>query len=64
MKDYDIYLEHYGIDREGNTPQYDEEESQEYLQTIEWKRNLHRENNTICIETYSYEFRENTIFDD
>lgn len=64
LKDYDIYLEHYGIDREGNAPQYDEEESQEYLQTIEWKRNLHRENNTICIETYSYEFRENTIFDD
>lgn len=63
LTDYGIYLEHYGIDRAGKAPQYEEEAEEKYIQSIEWKRNLHRENHTICIETYSYEFQEGTIFD-
>lgn len=63
LTDYGIYLEHYGIDRTGKAPQYEEEEGEKYIQSIEWKRNLHRENHTICIETYSYEFQEDIILD-
>jgi len=63
LSDYGIYLEHYGIDREGNTPQYSKEVGEQYIASMNWKREIHRSNNTICIETYSYEFNEGKIFD-
>ena len=56
-----IYLEHYGIDREGNTkPGIDKDA---YNALIERKRQVHQENGTILLETFSYEFSEKTIDD-
>lgn len=63
LPDYGIYIEHYGIDRNGNAPQYEKEKSDEYVRSILWKRRIHIENKTKCIETYSYEFYEGIIFD-
>ena len=63
LSDYGIYLEHYGIDREGNTPQYDKNASDEYKRSMQWKRQTHEANGTKCLETYSYEFNEGTLFD-
>ncbi len=63
LPDYGVYLEHYGIDRNGNAPQYDKEASDEYIRSMHWKRQIHSENETKCIETYSYEFNEGIIFD-
>ncbi|MDE7182599.1 MAG: topoisomerase DNA-binding C4 zinc finger domain-containing protein, partial [Clostridia bacterium] len=63
LPDYGIYLEHYGIDRNGRAPQYEKEASEEYIHSMEWKREIHVKNETKCIETYSYEFNEGTIFD-
>lgn len=62
LPEYGIYIEHYGIDKNGRTPQYTSEEECNYLKSIEWKRNIHKEHNTVCIETYSYEFNDETIF--
>ena len=54
-----IYLEHFGIGRDGSTaPGID---SQKYNEGIQWKRRLHRANGTTMIETYSYERQEGTI---
>lgn len=56
-----IYLEHYGIDREGNTkPGVDKAA---YNALIERKRQVHQEYGTILLETYSYQFTEKTIDD-
>lgn len=63
LPEYGIYLEHYGIDRNGNAPQYDKTASDDYIRSMYWKRQIHIENSTKCIETYSYEFNEGTIFD-
>lgn len=63
LPDYDIYIEHYGIDRNGNAPQYDKAASEEYLRSMSWKRQIHRENQTKYIETFSYEFSEGILFD-
>ena len=63
LTDYDIYLEHYGIDRNGNAPQYYETESEKYIRSMKWKREIHSENETVCVETYSYEFNEGVLFD-
>ena len=54
LKDYDIYLEHFGITRDNTVPWLSPIESQKYLDGIEWKREFHKQNNTKLIETYSY----------
>ena len=58
LPEYDIYIEHFGINREGKTPQYSPEEERIYLEGIKWKRKIHKEKNTKLIESYSYEFSE------
>ena len=63
LKDYDIYLEHYGIDKNGETPQYPPKDALKYKEAMAWKRQTHKENGTTCIETYSYEFSEGKIFE-
>ena len=53
LPDYDLWIEHFGIDKYGNTsPMVNKED---YNKKIKWKRSTHAENNTRLIETYSYE---------
>ena len=59
---YKIYMEHYGIDKNGRARQYSYDEEQKYLESIDWKRETHKKNNTVCIETYSSEFSNGKIF--
>ncbi|CAK2015652.1 DNA helicase IV [Vibrio crassostreae] len=55
----DIYIEHFGIDRNGNTrPDID---SVQYNKEIESKRELHNEQDTRLIETFHYEWCENNL---
>ena len=56
---YGIYLEHFGVDRDGNTAPYVSKE--EYHEGMKWKRDLHKENKTVLIESYSYEKQEGTL---
>ena len=36
-------------------------DKEEYLQSLEWKRQLHKSNQTKLIETFSYEKSEGTL---
>lgn len=54
LKDYDIWLEHFGINEDNRTPQYSHAEEKKYIEGMRWKRELHKKNNTKLIETYSY----------
>jgi DNA helicase-4 len=65
-----IYLEHFGISRNGNVPSFfaKKDESIEvakkkYIDSIKWKRDLHNSKNTTLIETYSYEMSEGILFE-
>lgn len=65
-----IYLEHFGISRNGDVPswfakdgQTYEEAKRKYNDKINWARNLHRSHRTILIETFSYEMAEDTLFE-
>ena len=60
---YKIYIEHYGTNKAGKTPQYSADEEQRYKESMEWKRMTHKQYKTTCIETYSSEFADGTIFD-
>ncbi len=63
-----IYLEHFGISRNGNVPSWftgdgTRSASEKYRDDMEWKRNTHRQNGTILIESYSYEMSEGILFE-
>ena len=60
---YKIYHEHYGINKQGRADQFEGQEAAMYVANMQWKRAIHQQNNTICIETYSYEFDDGTVFD-
>ncbi len=59
---YKIYIEHYGVDKNGRARQYFGNGEQKYIQSMEWKRETHQKNKTVCVETYSYEFSNGTVF--
>ena len=61
LSDYDIYLEHFGINKEGRTPQYTSIEEKKYLDGMQWKREVHQKNKTKLIETYSYYSSEGNL---
>lgn len=54
LSDYDIYIEHFGVNEAGQCPQYSDIESEKYQQDMTWKRAFHNEHQTTLIETYSY----------
>jgi DNA helicase IV len=65
-----IYLEHFGINENGEVPYWFENPedgsgltaTEKYQLGIEWKRETHDSNNTVLIETFSYEMRNKTLF--
>ena len=54
LPEYGIYIEHYGV--------YRLAKEKEYRESFEWKKKIHEQNKTICIRTYSREFKDETIF--
>lgn len=63
-----VYIEHFGISREGKVPNWfsgDEfrTASEKYLDDMNWKKQTHRNHGTTLIETYSYEMKENILFE-
>jgi len=47
LPEYNIYIEYFGIDKNGNPPAYFQND---YIASMKWKRELHMANNTVMIE--------------
>ena len=59
LEETNIYIEHFGVDRQGKTrPDID---AIKYVESMNSKRALHKECETILIETFHYEWCENTL---
>ena len=58
LPDYDIYIEHFAVDEDGCTPKGWEG----YYEGMQWKRNLHKQNGTTLVETYSWQCRRQQLF--
>lgn len=55
LPDYDIWVEHFGVDALGEPPRfYSEAERAAYKAGIVWKRKLHAANRTRLVESYSW----------
>jgi DNA helicase-4 len=63
LKDYDIYLEHFGVDENNRAKWLTPFKEQEYVEQMELKREAHKTHNTKLLETYSYYNRDNVLLD-
>lgn len=54
-----IYIEHFAINAAGDTPPFINRE--DYLQSMEWKRQLHAKHGTILIETFSHQHANGSL---
>lgn len=61
LKDYDIYLEHFGVDENNRANWLSQYNEQKYVEEMELKRETHKTNNTKLLETYSYYNRNNVL---
>ena len=53
LPDYGIYIEHFGVNRNGNLPWLSPVEEAKYKEGMTWKRQTHAEHGTILLETTS-----------
>ena len=63
LTDYDIYLEHFGVDENNRAKWLTPFNEQKYVEGMELKREAHKKYNTKLIETYSYYNRDNVLLD-
>mgnify|MGYP002761826032 FL=1 len=63
LPDYDLYLEHFGISKDGHLPWLTKIEEQKYLDDMAWKRETHKSHGTKLLETYSYLSSEGKLLD-
>lgn len=63
LPDYDLYLEHFGISKDGHLPWLSKIEEQKYLDDMAWKRETHKSHGTKLLETYSYLSSEGKLLD-
>ena len=58
---YNIYIEHFGVDKNLNARHLDAMGRNEYKKSIHWKRRIHKRYRSKLIETYSYENWEGNL---
>jgi DNA helicase-4 len=70
QNDRTVYLEHFGIQRNGDIPKFFVKQNQTYEQAraiynnkIKWARETNEKYETTLIESYSYEMSEGILFD-
>lgn len=56
-----LFWEHFAINKYMKTPQFSSADEKKYLEGIKWKRDIHEQNNSKLIETYSWQFQDGTI---
>lgn len=67
LPDYKLYHEHYGIDENGNVPDYFgfkppfRSASEQYQSGMQWKTTIHEKYQTRLIKTYSFQNRKGTL---
>ena len=66
LPDYDLYIEYFGINREGKVADYFRSKdgmsaSAAYQASMKWKRKIHSSKNTVMVECYAYEKFENNL---
>jgi DNA helicase-4 len=61
LKDYDIWLEHFGVDENNSAKWLTPFNEQKYVESMIMKRQTHKKYSTKLLETYSYYNRDNIL---
>jgi DNA helicase-4 len=61
LPQYELYIEHYGVDRQYQAKWLNRAEEIKYIRSMDWKRKIHEEYETKCIETYSFMAQEGIL---
>ncbi|PKG56169.1 UvrD-helicase domain-containing protein [Shewanella sp. GutDb-MelDb] len=59
LPEYGVYIEYYGVDEADNTAPYIDNKA--YLESMAWKRDLHTNNETACIELFYYQHKKGLL---
>ena len=59
LPDVDLYIEYLGLDENNNTAPYIDKD--EYLASLEWKRELHESKGTRMLELYTYQLKRGQL---
>jgi DNA helicase-4 len=59
LSEYNVYIEHWGIDRAGRTASFVDQA--EYHDRMTWAKKTHEEHGTILVETFSWERQEGVL---
>lgn len=61
LPDYDLYIEHFGVNAAMRAPWLSAVEERKYLEGMAWKRQLHRDHGTTLIESFSFYHRDGVM---
>lgn len=61
LTEYNIYLEHFGVNENDRAPWLTSFNEQNYVEGIQLKREIHQTHNTKLLETYSYYNRDKVL---
>ncbi|MHA1699607.1 MAG: UvrD-helicase domain-containing protein [Promethearchaeota archaeon] len=63
LVDHDVYIEHWGLNKSMQVPQWFTKTSEEYLKQREWKIEQFKKHGKTLIETWDYERHGGTLID-
>lgn len=64
LPDYDIYLEHYAVNENGEPPKFfSPMDRLKYVASMEWKRDLHKKHGNKYIESFSWWNSQNKLYE-
>ncbi len=64
LTDYDIWLEHFGVDENDEAKWLNDFDSKKYTQEMKSKRRLHEQQGTTLLETYSYYNKQHRLLEE
>ena len=59
LSQYELFIEHWGINKDGEVPAWFSQSSQEYRDLMETKKRWFAENDQLLVETFAYEYNIN-----
>jgi len=58
LPEYDLFIEHWGLNKYGEVPEFFDQTTEEYKANMERKKKWFAENNKLLVETFAYEYDE------
>jgi len=58
IPEYDLFIEHWGLSKEGEVPEWFNQTTEEYKENMERKKQWFAFNNKLLVETFNYEYDE------